>query len=270
MTAEFAHSEAHRVLHTIGGISDALHGGRRAQFSLNCCMRSRARTWTRCSRPGGAGPCSTPIQKEAEWCGLAWSQRGEDHEYLVAVLTWRHPQCAWPAAYLSPAEPGIKTLQSHAAPRGKVQLFQTHLLPGDLPGRRHQRAAHPLPPESGKSLQMADRAPMSDDPVRVTLQVHPASKDIASMSDDKPAALSAKTGDEVIGYRRDDAGINGREREPSRPSSITDHDPAGNEVLPKPRTNLAGIEVLAHHRDNALAHTRSLTGATMAHRDTRS
>jgi hypothetical protein len=32
MMAEFAHSEALRVPRTIGGISDALHGGRRAQF----------------------------------------------------------------------------------------------------------------------------------------------------------------------------------------------------------------------------------------------
>jgi hypothetical protein len=32
MTAELAHSQALRVPHTIGGISDALGGGRRAQF----------------------------------------------------------------------------------------------------------------------------------------------------------------------------------------------------------------------------------------------
>jgi hypothetical protein len=32
MTAELAHTDAVRVPHTIGGISDALRGGRRAQF----------------------------------------------------------------------------------------------------------------------------------------------------------------------------------------------------------------------------------------------
>lgn len=32
MTAQLAHSEALRVPRTIGGISDALHGSRRAQF----------------------------------------------------------------------------------------------------------------------------------------------------------------------------------------------------------------------------------------------
>ncbi len=99
---------------------------------------------------------------------------------------------------------------------------------------------------------------MSDDRVRVTLQVHPASKDIADTSDDKPAAVRAKAGDEVISHRRDDAGINRREREPGCPSGITDRDPAGNYVLPEPRTNLRGIKVLAHHRNNALTHTGSL------------
>jgi hypothetical protein len=33
---------------------------------------------------------------------------------------------------------------------------------------------------------------MSDDRGRVTLQVHPASKDIADTSDNKPAAVRAK------------------------------------------------------------------------------
>ena len=67
---------------------------------------------------------------------------------------------------------------------------------------------------------MADSAPMSDGRVRVTLQVHPASEGIADTSDDKPAAVRAKAGDEVISHRRDDAGINRREREPGCPLAL--------------------------------------------------
>ena len=102
---------------------------------------------------------------------------------------------------------------------------------------------------------MADGAPMGDDRVRVPLQVHPASHDIASTSDDKPAAVRVKAGDEVVGYRCDDAGINRRKREPGCSSGVTDRDPAVNDVLPEPCTNLRRIEVLTHHRNNALAHT---------------
>ena len=116
---------------------------------------------------------------------------------------------------------------------------------------------------------MADSAPMSDGRVRVTLQVHPASEGIADTSDDKPAAVRAKAGDEVISHRRDDAGINRREREPGCPSGITDADLAGNDVLPEPCAYLRGIEVLIHHRNNALAHTGKSDmrwpSATLAH-----
>jgi hypothetical protein len=67
---------------------------------------------------------------------------------------------------------------------------------------------------------------MGDGRVRVPLQVHPASHGIASTSDDKPAAVRVKTGDEVVGYRRDGAGINRRKREPGCSSGVTDRDPA--------------------------------------------
>src|SRR6516162_6826329 len=101
---------------------------------------------------------------------------------------------------------------------------------------------------------MADGAPMGDGRVRVPLQVYPACHGIASTSDDKPAAVRVKAGDEVVGYRRDDAGINRRKREPGCSSGVTDRDPAVNDVLPEPCTNLRRIEVLIHHRNNALAH----------------
>ena len=108
---------------------------------------------------------------------------------------------------------------------------------------------------------MADSAPMSDGRVKATPQVHPASQGIAGTSDDKPAAVRAKAGDEVIGRRRDDAVVNRRKRESRCPSGITDRDPAVNNVLPEPCTNLRRIEALTHHRNNALAHTGSLTCA---------
>jgi hypothetical protein len=38
------------------------------------------------------------------------SERGEEHEYLIAVVIWRQPQRTWPAADLPPAEPGVKAL----------------------------------------------------------------------------------------------------------------------------------------------------------------
>ena len=102
---------------------------------------------------------------------------------------------------------------------------------------------------------------MNDGRVRVTVQVYPASQGSAGVSDDEPAGLGAKAGDEVISHRRDDAGINRREREPGCPADVTDRDPAVNDVLPEPGPDLRRITALTHHRNNALPHTRSLTGA---------
>ena len=108
---------------------------------------------------------------------------------------------------------------------------------------------------------MVDSAPMSDDRGTVTLQVHPASQVIAGTSEDKPAAVRVEAVDEVISHRRDDAGINGRKREPGRPSGIADRDPAVNDVMPEPCTDLRRIDALTQCGNNALAHTGSLTGA---------
>src|SRR5579863_9410196 len=136
------------------------------------------------------------------------SQRGEDHEDLVAVVARCQPQRTRPATDLPPAEPGIEVLQPHGAPRGEMQLLQAHLLAGDMPGVRHQSSADSLTPESREGLQVADRAPMGDDRIRVTLQVHPAGQDIAHGSDQEPA-VGTEAGNELIRYRRDNGGSDG-------------------------------------------------------------
>jgi hypothetical protein len=95
---------------------------------------------------------------------------------------------------------------------------------------------------------------MGDDRGRVTPQEHPAGQGVAGAGDDKPA-VRAKAGDEVISHWRDDAGINRRKREPGCSAGIGDGDPAVNDVLSEPRTNLRGIKVLTYQRNNAFAHT---------------
>jgi hypothetical protein len=68
---------------------------------------------------------------------------------------------------------------------------------------------------------------MCDDGIRVALQVNPASQDIASDSDQEPAA-GAEVGDELISHRRDNGGIDGRKWKANGPARIADGDPAAD------------------------------------------
>ena len=95
-----------------------------------------------------------------------------------------------------------------------MQLFQTHLPAGNVPGVRYESTTHSLAPEGREGLQMADRAPVCDNGIRVALQVHPPGQDIADGSDQEPA-VEAEAGDELISHRRDDGGVN-RQRAPPR------------------------------------------------------
>jgi hypothetical protein len=187
----------------------------------------------------------------------AASQRRQDHEDLVAVIARCQPQCAGPAADLAPAEPGIETLEPRAAPYGKVQLLQAHLPAGHLPGVRQQSTTDSLAPEGREGLQTADRAPMCDERVRVTVQVHPAGQDVASDSDQKPAIV-AEASDELISHRRDDGGIDGQKRETNGPTSIADGDPAVNQFLSQSCADVLRITALVQDRRHSLTHTRSL------------
>ena len=133
-----------------------------------------------------------------EWRGRAASQWGKDHKYLVTVVAWSEPQSAGPSAGHFPAQPGVETLQPGAATRGEVELLQAHLLAGDAPGVHHQSAADTLTAEGGESLQMADGAPMSDNRIRLTPQVHPAGQGMAGQREQEPAAPGAEAGDELV------------------------------------------------------------------------
>jgi len=55
------------------------------------------------------------------------SQRGEDHEYLIAVVAWGKPERSGPTASHRPAEPGVEVLQAGPAAYGEPQLLQAHL-----------------------------------------------------------------------------------------------------------------------------------------------
>ena len=89
-----------------------------------------------------------------------------------------------------------------------MQLLQAHLLAGHLPGVRHQSTTDSLAPDGRQGLQMADQAPVRNDGVGVTLQVHPAGQVTASDRDQEPA-IGTEAGDELIRYWRDNGGVDG-------------------------------------------------------------
>ena len=62
-----------------------------------------------------------------------WSERGEDHQDLVAGVVGREPQSFGPSADLTPSEPSVEVLQAPAAPGCQMELFQVELIAGDLP-----------------------------------------------------------------------------------------------------------------------------------------
>ena len=71
------------------------------------------------------------------------SQRGEDHEYLIAVVTWGKPERTGPTASHCPAEPGVEVLQPGPAAYGEAKLLQA-ICDRDLPGVHHQGTSDPL------------------------------------------------------------------------------------------------------------------------------
>ena len=186
------------------------------------------------------------------------SQWVEDHEYLVAVVTWGEPECGGPAANLCPAEPAVETLQPGAATSGEVKLLQTHLRAANLPGVRHKGTSDSLAAASREGLQMADGAPMRDDRMGIAVEVYPAGQGLAGPRDEEPAAARIEAGDEPVGRRRDVGGVDGRKREPNRPASVTDGDPAVDKFLSQAGAYLVRTGQLVDSRINKLVHTGSL------------
>src|SRR2546430_12133323 len=117
------------------------------------------------------------------------SQRGEDHEDLVAVVAGGDTQRRGPAADHLPAQPAVEALKAGAATQRQVKLLKTHLLAGDAPGLRHQGAADSLAPESGVCLQAVDGSPVRHPRAQLTLGVEPARPDTARPCPQETAAL---------------------------------------------------------------------------------
>jgi hypothetical protein len=145
------------------------------------------------------------------------SQRGEDHEYLVAVVAWGKPERSGPAAGYCPAEPGIEVLQPGPAAYGEAKLLQAHLCPRDLPGVRHQGASDPLAAGRRNALEMADGAPVSDERARIAVDVHPAGQGVAGPGDEEPAVFGAEPREVTVSDRCDVADVDGKKREPTAP-----------------------------------------------------
>ena len=190
---------------------------------------------------------------------LAASQRCEDHEYLVPVISRRQPQRTRPAAGFPPAQTAVEALQPDSTARGEMKLLQAHLLPGNLPGPRHQGNANSLAADRRESLQMADCAPVSDDRLWVPPQVHPADQGIASHRDKEPAMAGTEAGDDLVSHRRDGSGIDRRKRKPHSPAGIADRDPAVDEFCSQLRADLNRIAALADRQNSPLTHPGSLT-----------
>lgn len=106
---------------------------------------------------------------------------------------------------------------------------------------------------------MADGAPMSDDRIGLTPQVHPASQGIVGQREQEPAAAGAEAGDELVSDRGDDSLIDRRKRKPGRSSGITDRDPAVDQFPPQPGTDFFRLTALVHHRNIKLTHPGILT-----------
>jgi hypothetical protein len=98
----------------------------------------------------------------------------EDHQDLVPVVVGGHAEGGGPAADLSPAEPAIKVLQSHASPNRKVELFEAHLVAGDLPEPTHQLRSDATATVRGMGLEVVDGGPVANQSVGVAQQDHPA------------------------------------------------------------------------------------------------
>src|SRR2546423_789536 len=129
------------------------------------------------------------------------SQRGQDHEDLVAVVAGRDTQRPRPAADHLPAQPAVEVLKAGAAPQCQVKLLKTHLLAGDAPGLCHQGAADSLTPESGVRLQTVDGSPVRHQRAQLTLDVEPARQDTVGQCQQEPAAPWVQASDQLGGHR---------------------------------------------------------------------
>src|SRR5215469_8409920 len=88
------------------------------------------------------------------------SQWRQGHEYLVAVVARGDAERPRPAADHLPAEPAVEALEAGAVAQRQMELFEAHLLPGHLPGLRHQGAGDPPATEAGMRLQAANGPPV--------------------------------------------------------------------------------------------------------------
>jgi len=101
---------------------------------------------------------------------------------------------------------------------------------------------------------------MSDERARIARDVHPAGQGVAGPCDEEPAAFRAEVSEELVSDRRDVGDIDGKKREPDRPSGVADQDPAVDKFPSRARRDLLRAGYVAHQRIYMLAHLGSLPG----------
>src|SRR5215831_13591163 len=205
------------------------------------------------------GRAGYPYPAPREVRGRGRSERGEDHEDLVAVVAGSDTQRPGPAADHLPAQPAVEALEAGAGPQRQVKLLKAHLLAGDAPGLRHQGGANSPALEGGAGLQTVDGCPVRHQRAPLTLDVEPARQDAVGQRQQEPAAPWIQAGDQLGRHRRHLRAVRGREK-PHRPTGVADRHPAVDQFSSQPGTDLAGMGTLTHLHEMMTAHARIIPG----------
>jgi hypothetical protein len=171
----------------------------------------------------------TQVSQLSEWVS---SERSQDHEDLVPGVVGGEPQFAGPASCLAPPESGVEVFESCSAPGSEVELFEAHLVAGDLPELVHQCRADAPAAVCGLGLQVVDGAPMCDEGIGVAAEQDPPGEGIVAAGEQYPAPLRVEAGGEVVDGGRNLPGVDRRKGESSCAAGVGDRDPAVGELLP--------------------------------------
>lgn len=159
------------------------------------------------------------------------SERGDDHEDLIAIVACGEPEGAGPPADFLPAEAPVEVLQADSAAGGEMQLFQAHLIPGDPAHFMHKGTTDTPPSYSGSGLDVVKSAPVGYQLEPVASDVEPACKFPVHGCREEPTGVGGKQADDAIEGRSYGGDIDRGKGEAGRTARVSDLDPAIGEGL---------------------------------------
>lgn len=144
----------------------------------------------------------------------------EEHQDLVPGVVGREAEGPGPATDFTPSESAVEVLQPLFSPGSEMELFEPQLAAGNLPQLTHEGGADAASAEFGVGLKVADRAPVPDEPVGITVEDDPSGKNVVESGGDESAVLRVETSEELVRDWHDVVVLDGWEGEPAAPPEL--------------------------------------------------